>query len=322
MDENPYESPRYGTPDDGAAGGLVYYQALSTRLSVAEYRRISRNTLEFCLGVTARWLRIRLPLTFGFADASHFQRINPEQLSPPARDRIDEVIRAAEALGLHYAFSYSLPTVGTAECAAVALSNTDGRVVMTIVYGRTWTNVLLDEKITYAFLTHLADGRRLITSSSKQELDVPPQFVGEVLPGRPMREVFARHLQRVEEALPLPLALHDAGELEHTLRDYERENFSFQVERGVYVPLNPLTVERLQRNETSLQSPEQQRMIASHQGLEFLCWMLLAAGVLLFLSGTVLTPGQALLRGSLAIIGMLGIAAIWVLRLIESRNAN
>ena len=81
MSQNPNESPRYDSIDDGSAGELVYYCAFNTRLSVAECRRISKSSFEFVLAVGAKFLGIRLPLGFAFADASQFPRIAPQQLS-------------------------------------------------------------------------------------------------------------------------------------------------------------------------------------------------------------------------------------------------
>ena len=114
-DPNPYQSPNYGAADHGTTEDLVYYQPLSTKLTTAEYRRISKNWFEFAVGMAAKVLRIRFSQHFAFADASHFQRVDPQKVSEQARNRVQPIVDEALAAGLKYGFSYWLPSVGTIE---------------------------------------------------------------------------------------------------------------------------------------------------------------------------------------------------------------
>jgi hypothetical protein len=310
MSQNPYEAPRY----HATRSSLTYYQPLSTKLNLREYRRISNGWFELLFGVGLKFLRIRIPMTFAIADSRHFQRIAPQDLSQRVREKIKPIADHALALNLKYAFSYCLPAVGTIEGAAAAFFSEDGRSVLLIAYARTWTKVAVDEKAVFAFLSRLSNGTSLVTSGAKGDLDAPPHIVGEAHPGTPMQEVFDRHLARLNDAGSAAVIVHDPDQLEQMLREHEEENFAFNIERGVYVPVSQGELARLQQ--LAFATPEIPRPKAKQQfqGIELICWIALVVTLFMFTRDQPANAAQAVFRLGILLAALAGIAIVWLIR--------
>ncbi|MCA9118605.1 MAG: hypothetical protein H6822_03980 [Planctomycetaceae bacterium] len=318
MSLNPYEAPQY----QATLSSLTYYQPLTTKLNLGEYRRISKNWFEFVLGVCLKFLRIRLPMSFAFADTAHFQRLTPQDLSVRAREQIKPVADEALALKLKYAFSYWLPTVGTIEGAAATFLSEDGRSILLIIYARTWTQVTADEKVAFAFVTRLADGKAIVTSGSKADLDSPPHLLGESHPGMPMADLLNRHQQRVREVGTSIMPVYDENQLEEVLREYERENFAFNVERGVYVPVSQRELARLQQLAVAAPVAPKSKAKQRFQGIEMFCWITLGIGVFMFSRDAPVNGAQAIFRVSILVVAGAGIVIIWVIRGVTSLRSE
>jgi hypothetical protein len=310
MSQNPYEAPRYDT----TLASPTYYQLLSTKLNLREYRRISKSWFELLIGVCLKFLRIRLPSTFAFADTGGFQRITPQQLSVRVRDKIKPIADQALALNLNYAFSYWLHTVGTVEGAAATFLSGDGRSFLLIAYVRNWTQAVVNEKASFAFVSQLANGTAIATSGDKGDLDPPPHILGESNPGMAMPELFQRHLTRLSSVASSVVTIHDSDELELLLRGYEQKHFAFNVERGVYVPVSNGEVARLQR--LALATPDVPRLAANRQfhWIEMICWIGLAVSLFLFARGEPANAAQAVFRLSILLASGAGIAIVWLIR--------
>ena len=310
MSVNPYEAPRY----DASLASLTYYQPLTTKLNLREYRRISKNWFELLLGICLKCLRIRIPMMFAFADTYHFQRISPHDLSERVRQRIKPIADQALVLNLNYAFSYWLPTVGTIEGAAATFFSGDGRTILLIAYARTWTKTAVDEKVAFAFLSWLADGTSIATSGAKGDLDAPPHIRGETHPGRPMPEVFERHLARISESESTVVTVHDADQLEQMLREHEKDNFEFNVKRGVYVPVSHAELARLQKMAFETPDIPPAKAKPRFQGIEMFCWIALGVALFIFARDRPANMAQAVFRVSILLASLAGIAIIWLIR--------
>ena len=314
-DPNPYQSPNYGTLADGAAENLVYYKALSTKLTHTEYRRIAKNPFELLVGIICKTLRLRFPQHFAFADASHFRRVDPQQVSEQARKRVQPVVDEALDAGLKYGFSYWLPSVGTVEGIAVAMYSDDGRICMTIIYVRTWTRLVDNEKVVSACVSWLADGQVLITCASRQELESPPNHFVEEHPDRPLSEVLARHRERLDETLQPATVIHSVDDLEQTLRNYEQDHFTFQIERGVYVPVTAAEAERLARAAERLKPQASHPRLSANFGREVLFILMLIALLLILVRGPAANQVELTLRWVVGVGVIVGLTMVWLMRL-------
>jgi hypothetical protein len=261
-------------------------------------------------------------MSFAFADTGQFQRLAPENLSVRAREQLKPVADQALALNLRYAFSYWLPTVGTIEGAAATFLSEDGRSILLIIYARTWTQVMVDEKVAYAFVTRLANGNAIVTSGSKGDLDTPPNLLGESHPGMPMPELVARHSERLREVSSSVVPVHDVNQLEEILREYERENFAYNVNRGVYVPVSPSELARLQRLAVATPDAPKAKAKQRFQGIEMFCWITLAISLVMFGRNQPANAAQTIFRVSILLAAGSGIAIIWLLRGISWMQRN
>ncbi|HUG67160.1 MAG TPA: hypothetical protein VMM76_05390 [Pirellulaceae bacterium] len=310
MSQNPYEAPRY----DATLSSVTYYQLVSTRLSLREYRRISKNWLELVLGVCLKFLRIRTPMMFALADPGQFHRIAPHDLSVRARENIKPMADQALALNLKYLFSYALPTVGTIEGAAATFLSEDGRSILLIAYARAWSGQTVDEKTAFAFVSRIENGNVIVTAGVKGDLDGPPHILSEAHPGNPMQVVFTRHVGRLSEAGSSIITVRGADQLEHLLREYEKENFAFNVERGVYVPVSNGEVARLKRLELATPDVPPPAANRQFQRIEMICWIGLAVSLFLFTQGEPANAAQAVFRLSILLAFGAGIAIVWLIR--------
>ena len=219
---------------------------------------------------------------------------------------------------------YWMPAVGTIEGAAAAFLSDDGRSVLLIAYARTWTKVAINEKAVFAFLSRLSNGTTVVTSGAKHDLDAPPHVSGEAHPGRPMPEVYERHLTRLNNASSSAVTVHDPDQLEQLLREHEKKNFAFNIERGVYVPVSQRELARLQH--LAAATPEVPRPKAKQhfQGIEFVCWIALVVSLFMFTRDQPASVAQAVFQLSILLAALAGIAIIWLIRGVTwmQRGAN
>ncbi len=312
MNDNPYASPQATAP----ASLLTYYQPVTTKITLREYWRMSKGWGELILGVIFKFLRIRLPLSFAFADTGQFRRITPEEPTPRARDTTKPLADEALALDLNYAFSYWLETVGTIEGAAAAFLPNDGRCFLLIVYVRTWNNATVDEKAVFAFVSCLTDGNVIATGGSKQDLDSPPHIQGEALLKKSMCEVYERHIERMNDSASQIVLANNADQLEPLLREYEESNFAFNTNRGVYTAVSDAEVARLRRLVLVTSDGPKPKPKKALQGVEMICWIAMVVGLTLSLGDEPANAAQALFRFAALVIPLGGIAIIWFVRAI------
>lgn len=328
MSQNPYEAPRFdaaSAPEGTSDDGTVYYQTDTRKLRYAEYWRMARNPFEFLIASMLKTLRIRLPMAFAFAGPGGARRIDPSTVSPEARQEIARIAEPLTGLGMHYLFSYTLQSVGAVESAAACFLSADGEIVAQVIFVRTWTKLASDRKTQFALISQLADGRLLLTSGAKQELDGPKDvYLAESLPGRSPAEVWERHRARLAEQRQSAIMFRDEREVGLLLKQNETRVAEFNIGRGVWMPITPADVERLRQAATQTAPPAVTRSTA-FQGVELACWVALC--LMLFLSSDgLIGPGPGL-RGILfraSVIGgsLLLIGLIWLYRFLENRRRS
>jgi hypothetical protein len=140
-------------------------------------------------------------------------------------------------------FAYSLETFGCQEAHGQVFRSKDMLSAAAIVYARCVRGENETETATFGFNTMLMDDTYVMTSGNKRLMNKPPSFRMEYLPGRPIKEVFERHMQRVEEIGERPRKIKSDDDLERLVLNCENEETEFNFERGVYVKMTRSDIE-------------------------------------------------------------------------------
>jgi hypothetical protein len=140
-----------------------------------------------------------------------------------------------EKIGFIPCFAYSLEAYGSQEGHAIAHRHKSGVAGASVLYSRSVRGDIESETTLFAYCTALADDTYIMTSGAKKMMDKPSHVLGENMPGRSPKEVFERHIERLESAGALPLTIKTDDELERIVLRYEKEDTEFNFDRGVYV---------------------------------------------------------------------------------------
>lgn len=322
MSLNPYEAPRSDLDSIASTsapfGDVVFYRTNTARLTLAEFRRLSPNNFVFLVGVLFKLLRINGPATFAFGAARHEPHLTSDQFSEAVNEKLRGAAADAVACGLRFLCAYRLPSIGTVDSGALAYANDDGSILAPMAHVRVWHGQVVNEQTVFSFQSRLSDGRVVTTVGAAQQLNSPPEFLVEHLPGRTYGDVLARHQARLAEFAGSVMRAPTPAEQIARLHAYESRSIEFQRERGVYVAATPQQLEFYERLAQNSSPPGPSRSTA-FQGLEFL--FLLTIGAALFGFWRMPTAPrmlQVVLVGS--IVSVTGLVAIHLYRMVVNRR--
>ena len=148
-----------------------------------------------------------------------------------------------ERLGYVPGFAYSLETFGCQEAHGQVFRHRDMLSAVSVVYARCVRAANETETTTFGFNTMLVDDTYVMTSGNKRLLNKPSTFRCEFMPGRSPKEVYERHLERVEEIGERPRKIKSDDDLERLVLNCENEETDFNFERGVYVKMSRRDIE-------------------------------------------------------------------------------
>ncbi|HKA08161.1 MAG TPA: hypothetical protein VKD71_12960 [Gemmataceae bacterium] len=140
-----------------------------------------------------------------------------------------------ERLGFIPCFAYSLETYGAQEGHAIPHRHKSGVAAANVLYTRCVRDDNETMATTFAFNTPLADDTYIVTSGLKKQMRKPPHFLIKNMPGKSPKEVFERHIERLEQANALPRTIKTDDELAQLVLNCEHDDTEFNFERGVYV---------------------------------------------------------------------------------------
>lgn len=146
------------------------------------------------------------------------------------RDRI-------ERMSFIPGFAYSLETFGCQEAHAQVFRHKDMLTAAAVLFVRCVRGDNATETTTFGFNTMLVDDTYVMTSGSKRMLNKPPSFRTEYMFGRSPKEVYERHLERVDAIGERPRKIKSDDDLERLVLNCENEETEFNFERGVYVKM-------------------------------------------------------------------------------------
>lgn len=212
--------------------GNAFYKTRMNRLTFGELWRMSPGPLTFLIASGMK-LFGKLPEgDLGVCRLDSLERLDGSEIPDRVHESWSKWIDACEAEGIGLQFYYTVPFVGfDVEAYAAAMLGEGGLVAAQALYARQKDA----EKTVLALFTRLADGRELVTSSKRRELEIPPGTDVVRLPRGTPSQVVARHLERVrsvEGAVPVR-----PGHLDRLILEYTNRETDFHIDRGVYVPM-------------------------------------------------------------------------------------
>jgi hypothetical protein len=142
-----------------------------------------------------------------------------------------------EKLGFIPCFAYTLETYGAQEGHAIPHRHKTGVAAANVLYTRCVRDDNETMATTFAFNTPLADDTYIVTSGLKKQMRKPPHVLMKNMPGKSPKEVFERHIERLEKARALPLTIKTDDELAKLVLTCENDDTEFNFERGVYVKM-------------------------------------------------------------------------------------
>jgi hypothetical protein len=146
------------------------------------------------------------------------------------RDRI-------ERMSFIPGFAYSLETFGRQEAHAQVFRHKDMLSAAAVLFVRCVRGDNSTETTTFGFNTMLTDDTYVMTSGNKRMLNKPSFFRLQYLPGSSPKEVYERHLERIDEVGERPRKIKSDDDLERLVLNCENAETEFNFERGVYVKM-------------------------------------------------------------------------------------
>lgn len=319
MSLNPYQPPSYEAQQ--VPENPIYYEMDSSKLTFREYWRMSTGLFEFFIAAVVRILRLHISFKLAFANTTCLQLISPDQVPDAARKPLRGIVDHAQGLGLGYEFTYVLPTVGNIQGVGAVMCNEARDTVMIIVFVRSWVNNVHQEKLRYGLVTQLENGTVLVTSGSPRDLEAPANLVIESYPKREMQWVLQRHQARLAGSNSPATEFGKSESLESAIRRYEAAVFNYQIERGVYIPVDLAKLERMHAESTPPPT-DSKPAVSSHGMLDIVFIVMVGLSVFFYWKEPHANIQQQIFRWSMAAIGVIGITVLWITRLIRANRSS
>ncbi len=213
--------------------GDVFYKTRMNRLTFGELWRMSPDPLTFLIASGMKMFGKLPDGDLGVCRLDSLERLDESEVPDHVHESWSKWVDACEAEGIGLEFYYTVPVVGhDVEAYAAAMLGDGGQVAAQALYARQ-KHV---EKAVLALFSRLGDGRQLMTSSKRREMEIPPGIEVVRLPRGTPSAVVARHLERVRSiggATPIR-----PEHLERLILEFTNRETDFHIERGVYVPMS------------------------------------------------------------------------------------
>ena len=235
------ERRRTAPAADAAESQSGYYTTDISRLTFAELRRITApNKLAFLLVAGAKV--VRRPWRTGLALAYESVRIAELTDVPPKQlEILAGPLGGCERAGFTRRFALAVPMLGDQEGVNVVHVNRDRTVLACAIYIR----ALANRHASVTLQSKLADGFVMATSNARRQMNAPPEFLSEHLPGARVVDLAERHRIRLrDQGTSQSQVLDDVAQRQFLLDNAQR-SFEFQRDRGIFVPLTREEVARL-----------------------------------------------------------------------------
>ena len=214
-----------------------YYRTDILRLSWAEMWRIAPTFRVFLRGAIFRCLNLRSAPRWGIAhDAVRF--IDPQTIPDDAVNRLKSVVDAGDPLGFRPSVWSTLDTIGPVAGYSVAMLDSSGAMYA----GGAWVRLAFRTpprgELAFSAVSKLADGRFIMTGSSRKRLDKPSGFQVLHLPGQGFCEIVKKHQEQLSDIRGEDIVRLDNVSLRETIREATHRFQDFNIQRGLWSPLS------------------------------------------------------------------------------------
>lgn len=214
-----------------------YYRVDTRRLRFGELWRITPGP-GFVVGAAMKLLGIPLRVGTCVPWVDRLDVLPENGMPPDVAGAVGPVASQWAALGFQRVLDYTVDMRDPGSRAfASALLAPDGRALAQVMFVEVHRGQVVRRRVETNCLCRFEDGGWCGASSGRKQMDGPPEFFTAHLPGRPPQELYAL-LQRAVAASSsgTPRAWR-AEEVEALIVGISNRAVEFNVQRGVYVPV-------------------------------------------------------------------------------------
>ena len=227
------------------AGSVVtnYLKIDSTRVSFGEYWRWKQSPAFLILAV-CKLLKVRLGTTLLAPAVATVDEVAPGGQPPELVAALQPAIRSCLEKGYAISFWYTVPTLGSIQGLAVALTSADDLSAALAMAGQSRDG--LQREVHLSLVSRLLGGKLLGTSQHRSLFDPAPKIEPLVLRGQPYAALLDAHAARVNSR---GAEVDPVGDMRELVRELEQLQIDTNLARGVYVPASPEDVAKVMRSQ-------------------------------------------------------------------------
>ena len=216
------------------------------RMGYRELFRVAGGGGTGVLACVLKLVRILGPDEGGFGLRSFgdtLERKDIDSVSRRVRSATEGYRSKIEKLGFAPGFVYSIDAYGSQEGHGLVFRHKDGTGGAAVIYARCVRNDTETETTVFSYNTPLKNDTYVVTSGNKRLMNKPGHFLYEYMPGASPKEVWERHLDRVETAGETPRKIKTDDDLERIVLYSENDETEFNLDRGVFVRMSRSEIE-------------------------------------------------------------------------------
>jgi hypothetical protein len=189
---------------------------------------------------------LRAPVRSAVCHEDEIRALQAEEVPDAALTRLQPLVDEFEQIGARLAFYQAARATGNLEGYSAVLLPSEQNAVIVAAWSRTQTRGRGKERAGCAMTSLLENGTCFCTSNQPALFNSPPQLTIRRWNGATPTELARQH-QRAKARSNSPVTLvPDAERAKKVLLELKRSIFEWNVSRGVWVPLTPEELDRLQ----------------------------------------------------------------------------
>ncbi len=218
----------------------VFYRVNTLKVPLARLRRFSSSPAWLAKAAILKLLRIRTRDLY-MPDPTAIELVPTLPAGSPASIMLEESVRASRDAGLVEQFAYRVPQLTDAETLAVLFATPDRRVLTVVNVRMARHHGRTSAAMSLLCWSRLDEERRITTSTFPGLASSTPWDEREVMRGRSVAAIVARHLQRLAGRDVLPFSTEKTGIMHEFLR-MNRKSTDHLIARGSLEPMTAAEV--------------------------------------------------------------------------------